>query len=70
MFGDIEVTKQEESKMAECYFCGENNANWCKICQAAFCIVDHEEHEESFRQTEYLSWHQYYDMEFLGVWSK
>ena len=53
----------------ECYFCGDRlpTCHWCKICQKAFCVADHIEHEMSFRESEYLSWHQYYDMEFLGV---
>ena len=52
----------------ECYFCGENNADFCKICNKDYCEKCHKESEETIQNhSEYLSYHQYYEMEFLGV---
>ena len=53
--------------MAECYYCAENNAIFCKVCQESFCKNCHIEHEQSFFDTEYLSPHQTYELEFKGV---
>ena len=58
----------DKESLAECYICAENNGTFCKLCKESFCIVDHEEHLEAMRNNgEYLDYHTYYQMEFLGV---
>lgn len=53
---------------AECYYCAENNAIWCKLCQKPFCEQDHKEEMKSMEEFgEFQTPHQYYEMEFLGV---
>lgn len=47
----------------ECYFCGLNEARWCKICQENYCDKCHKQLEESWKQEEYLSPHQWYEKE-------
>lgn len=48
----------------ECGQCWESDMNkfWCKICQMGFCSEKcHDEREESWMQTDYLSPHQWYN---------
>ena len=53
--------------MTECYFCGEKKGVWCKICREVLCNECHKIKERLCFESDWLSPHQYYESEFLGV---
>lgn len=60
--------RDDKKSLAECYYCAEDNAEWCKLCQKPFCTGCHAQEMASMMEfAEFLTPHQYYDMEFLGV---
>jgi len=55
------------TKKLECYWCGEDVAVFCKICDKNLCNTCHRESERTWFESDWLSPHQYYESEFLGV---
>ena len=49
----------------ECENCAECEGEWCKICQEVFCEKCHKRNEKNWRETEYLSPHQFYEKEIM-----